>query len=105
MAKQKKNKAEAAMSDIRLGTGFLIFSVIFFAATFTFRVVEIPNTFNAAFMPRMLSVIVFGCSLYLALRGLKAYRQCSRRTKRPWPARKKATWRATSAWSWSSWIW
>ena len=38
MAKQKKNKAESAMSDIRLGIGFLIFSVLFFASTFFFRV-------------------------------------------------------------------
>ena len=82
MAKQKKNKAESAMSDIRLGIGFLIFSVLFFAATFFFRVVKIPNTFDAAFMPRILSVIVFGCALYLALRGFKAYSQCSEEDKK-----------------------
>lgn len=77
MAKQKKGKAEAAMSDLRAGTGFAIFAAAFFLATFTFKLVEMPNTFDAAFVPRVLGVIVFCCAAAVMFRGWSAWQKCS----------------------------
>lgn len=80
MAKQK-NRVETAKSDMMTGAVFCAFSVFFFLATFTFKIVHLPNTVTAAFMPRLLAAIVFCCSAWVFWRGLKSYRQCSEEEK------------------------
>lgn len=88
MAKQK-SKVETARSDMTTGAVFCAFSIFFFLATFTFKIVHLPNTVTAAFMPRLLAVIVFGCSAWVFLRGLKSYRQCSNEEKKAYAEKQK----------------
>lgn len=88
MAKQK-SRIETAKSDMMTGTVFCIFSVFFFLTTFTFKIVHLPNTVTAAFMPRLLGVIVFLCSASVFLRGLKSYRQCSDEEKKSYEEKQK----------------
>ncbi|MCD8125673.1 MAG: tripartite tricarboxylate transporter TctB family protein [Lachnospiraceae bacterium] len=80
MAKEK-TKIETARSDMATGGAFSIFSVLYFLGTFTFKIVELPNTVTAAFMPRVLGVVIFLCSAWVFLRGWRSWRQCSQEEK------------------------
>lgn len=76
-----KSKIKAAKSDMVSGGIFCVFSVLFFGATLSFKLVHLPNTVTAAFMPRLLALLVFGCSAYLFLRGYLSWKKCSSEEK------------------------
>lgn len=64
-----------ARSSIATGLLVEIFAVLFYWETYHFHLVKNINTVNAAFMPRILSVLVFLCATSLVLQGLRTLRQ------------------------------
>lgn len=74
---EKQQKIKAAKSDMLSGGIFCIFAAAFFAETFTFKLIRLPNTVTSAFMPRLLAVLVFGCAAYLFMRGYRNWQKFS----------------------------
>lgn len=58
-----------AREDILTGGLSMLFAVLFFLSTYTFRLVDVNNTVNAAFFPRIISVIVFVLAAIILFRG------------------------------------
>lgn len=79
----KETLAKKAREDIVAGTLFALFAVGYYAETYYFRVVAVPNTISATFMPRVLACLVFFCSLILSLQGYLRYRRIPRESRRP----------------------
>lgn len=79
MSKQLKN----AKINMISGLVWAIFSCLYFGETFTFQHVEIANTVGPAFMPRVISGMIFFFSVWLCLKGLCAYRKLTKKEKIP----------------------
>lgn len=60
-----------AKSNIYLGIGTLLFAAGYFAETYHFKIVQAQNSIDAAFMPRIIAVLIAICALWVLVKGIR----------------------------------
>lgn len=69
------SELEEAKTNMISGLLIALFSIGFYAETYRFKLVNVINSVDAAFFPRIMGIIVFICSSMLFYKGYKAYRK------------------------------
>ena len=60
-----------AKANIMLGAGTLLFAVGYFLETYNFKIVYAKNVIDAAFMPRIIAVLIAVCAAWVLVKGIR----------------------------------
>ena len=72
------SKQSGAKKDMLVGLISVVFGIGFYALTYTFKLVKMPNTVNAAFFPRILGTAAILLGAVIFAQGFAAYQSADK---------------------------